>query len=312
MSNKLLRAAACSGAALTAITAAVYEGVLNINVNNFISSKINVVDPAQTDACANDYNVEAGNWWGGAEKRTEKLEYKNGSVIYAVVIPAEKDSGKWAIINHGYTSGPDGMSRYAMEYHKRGYNCLLPYLRGHGKDKNRYCSMGWYDKDYVVAWAQRIVTWDENAQIVIHGESMGAATTMLATGEYLPANVKAAVEDCGYTTVMEQYEVTLKANHIPPHPVLDMLNAYSHIAGKFDFNKTSPIEAVARSVTPTLFVHGEADNLIPISMMDEVYNACSAPKDKFTVPGAAHASSSSVDPEYYWKKVDEFLVKFIK
>ena len=43
------------------------------------------------------------------------------------------------------------------------------------------------------------------AQVVLHGVSMGAATVMMTTGEQLPENVRAAVEDCGYTDVWEEF-----------------------------------------------------------------------------------------------------------
>ena len=45
-------------------------------------------------------------------------------------------------------------------------------------------------------------------------------------------------------------------------------------------------------------------------MLDEVYNACSAEKDKLTVPDAVHAVASLVHPDIYWAKVDEFKAKY--
>ena len=36
------------------------------------------------------------------------------------------------------------------------------------------------------------------------GVSMGAATVMMTAGEPLPPNVRAIVEDCGYTTAWEE------------------------------------------------------------------------------------------------------------
>ena len=40
---------------------------------------------------------------------------------------------------------------------------------------------------------------DPKARIVLHGESMGASDVMMALGEPLPKNVKAVIEDSGYS-----------------------------------------------------------------------------------------------------------------
>jgi len=305
--------AAALGAAGAGLSALVFEGALNIRFSQWISGHFNLRDPEQDALGENEYSMMAHAWWDSYEdKHEEALEDKNGDIINCTVVNAEEPTHKWAVIVHGYTSSPEGMCRYAMEYNKRGYNCVMPLLRGHGKDSHRYCSMGWYDKDMVVNWIEWIVLQDPDAQIVIHGESMGAATTMLTTGEKLPTNVRCAVSDCGYTSVYAQYTSVLESKGIPAVPLIPMVNAYSKAIGHFDFKKCSPLEAVKRSVTPTLFVHGERDDFVPFSMLEEVYNACGAPKDKFSVPGAVHASSSNLAPEFYWEQVDKWLAQYIK
>ena len=45
----------------------------------------------------------------------------------------------------------------------------------------------------------------EDAEIVLHGLSMGAATVLMVSGERLPEQVKAIIEDCGYTSVSVSY-----------------------------------------------------------------------------------------------------------
>ena len=46
-------------------------------------------------------------------------------------------------------------------------------------------------------------------RIVIHGISMGAATTMMTAGEETPDAVKVFVEDCGYTSVWDVFSSEL-------------------------------------------------------------------------------------------------------
>ncbi len=46
----------------------------------------------------------------------------------------------------------------------------------------------------------------DSLQAVVHGISMGAATTMMLSGEKLPAYIRCFVEDCGYTSVWDQFQ----------------------------------------------------------------------------------------------------------
>ena len=157
-------------------------------------------------------------------------------------------------------------------------------------------------------WTGRVVQNDRDAEILLHGYSMGAVTVMLATGEKLPPQVKAAVCDCGFTSCWEQYANVIKLYaNLPAFPLLYAVNATSILRGNFDIRKNKPIDAVRRSVTPTVFLHGTADNFVPFAMMDRLYDACAAPKAKQAIADADHAQSVYVDPKLYWETIDSFL-----
>ena len=137
---------------------------------------------------------------------------------------------------------------------------------------------------------------------------MGAVTVMLSTGEALPPQVKAAVADCGFTSCWEQYANVIKYyTKLPPFPLLYAVNAASILRRNFDIRKNVPIDAVKRSVTPTVFLHGTADAFVPFSMMDRLYDACAAPKARQPIEGADHARAVYTDPGLYWRTVDGFL-----
>ena len=228
--------------------------------------------------------------------------------IHAYIIPSEHPTHKWAVLCHGYNASPESTGVYAEHYHKLGYNCICPSLRGWGNDETKYCTMGYHDKDVCMAWIDYIVDKDPDAEIVLHGYSMGAVAVMLATGEALPHQVKAAVADCGFTSCWEQYANVIKyCTKLPPFPLLNAVNAASIHRRNFDIRKNVPIDAVSRSVTPTVFLHGTADDFVPFWMMDRLYDACAAPKAKQPIEGADHARAVYKDPALYWKTVDGFL-----
>ena len=55
-----------------------------------------------------------------------------------------------------------------------GYNCLFPYLCGHGASESNYVTMGWNDRIDIKAWIDYIINENANAKIVLFGLSMGA------------------------------------------------------------------------------------------------------------------------------------------
>ena len=214
---------------------------------------------------------------------------------------------------HGYSSRPRTMARQGVVFNEMGYNVLLPYMRGHRKSEQNHCTMGYLDKDDIVDWINYIVSIDTDSQIVVMGCSMGGATTMLVTGEDLPENVKCAVEDCGYTNCYEEFKAQIgEILHLPAFPFLDAANTYSKLFHGWDFKKCTPVEAVARSKTPTLFIHGEKDTFVPYDMLAVNYDACAAEKDILSIPDAEHAEACDVHPELYWPKVREFVAKYVK
>lgn len=251
-------------------------------------------------------------WYAAQEKETVSIRANGGNEIFADILRASDSTGKWAIVVHGYASKPEEMGHYACRYYENGYNVLLPHLKAHGLDKEKYCSMGYYDRYYVTAWIDYLVTEFPECEIVLHGVSMGSATVMLATGEKLPDNVKCAVADCGYTNCYSEYASQFrKILHLPAFPMLNIVNMISKLRGNFDLRKCSPDKAVARSETPTFFIHGEKDSFVPYAMLDKLYAACPAEKDKLSVKGAVHAASSLVDPERYWDRAERFISRYI-
>ena len=204
------------------------------------------------------------------------------------------------------------MGQFAQVYHDvYGMNVVLPDLRGHGKSEGTYVGYGYHDRLDLITWIDRILGIDPDAVIILHGISMGAATCMMATGEKLPSNVKACIEDAGFSTAIEEFAhvySTLKQKPpISSDVLLPILRQIGKVRAGYDLNDAAPIEAVKRSVTPTLFIHGEADKFIPCSMMYKLFEAAACEKMCMVVPGADHVMSVVKDPEGYWAKVEMFL-----
>jgi fermentation-respiration switch protein FrsA (DUF1100 family) len=233
--------------------------------------------------------------------------------LHANYIPASSDSHKYAILIHGIWTNSEYCGIYARHYLERGVNCLLPDLRGFGKSEGDYIGYGLDDSMDIMSWIDYLITVDPKAEIILHGVSMGAATTLMTTGAKLPDNVKAAIADSSFTTLRAEfasaYRILSKAL-IPIPLALAISRGIILLRSGFDINDVNCLKAVARSKTPTLFTHGDEDTFINPQMCSRLYEAAACPKQYCMILGANHIEGVVKDPENYWNKVDGFLAKY--
>ncbi len=310
--------AGASAAAFISAAAFMYRLVLS---RSGINSKIanGVMKSQAKEKEADDFRqglenilLNGAEWFDRAEKEELSIPNSEGKMLHASLIRPQTESDIYVICIHGYSSAPRKMGIYAEKFVELGYNVLLPSLRGHAESEDEFVTMGWKDRLDVLDWINRLVELYPDCKIILHGVSMGAATTMMVTGEKLPENVRLAVEDCGYTTVWDifSYKIT-NSMKLPKFPFLytaDRINRYKE---DFSFKEASCVEQVKKSVTPTLFIHGEQDDFVPYEMLDEVFEAAACEKEKVSIPDAPHARSVCAHPEMYWRAVTDFIKKHI-
>ena len=232
--------------------------------------------------------------------------------LHASYIPAKESSHRYALIIHGIRDNCEANGIYAEHYLEKGINCLLPDLRGFGKSEGKYIGYGYDDRLDIIEWIYWIIKRDPDAKIILHGMSMGSATTLMTTGEHLPENVKAAIADSSYTTLREQFVATyktVKGAIIPATVAVFLAKIMILLKSGFDIDNVKPIEAVARSVTPTLFIHGDDDAIIDPRMCSRLYEAAKCPKQYLMILGAGHIEGVVRDPVNYWGKIQAFLDK---
>jgi len=236
----------------------------------------------------------------------------DGKKLHACYIPAKDPANAQgtAIVVHGY-----GDNHYVFLYLVRmyrdefNYNVLFPDLQYHGYSEGDEIQMGWFDRLDLEIWAKEAHKIFNDDFMVFHGVSMGGATVMMASGDELPAYVKAIVEDCGYASVVKQFNQNRKDSFgfIPP----DVLQSASLVTKKkygWGFWEASSMDQLKKSTVPVLFIHGDADDFVPFSHLQLNYDAKkSGYKEMYVCPGAVHANSYAKDPETYKHRVLNFL-----
>ncbi len=255
-----------------------------------------------------EYNLGADYY---ATTTSTSITSEDGLNLYADMTRNE-DSHVWVIVIHGYQASNLNMMNYGVRYADRGYNVLLPDNRAHDKSEGQYIGMGWLDRKDIECWIDWIVEQDEDAEIMLHGVSMGGATTMMVSGDN-PEHVIGYIEDCGYTTVWDIFASELEKRFgLPTFPVLNLASFVSMIQAGYTFEEASSVEQVAKCEEPMLFIHGEDDDFVPVEMGLEVYEAANCEKELYLVEGAGHAASIYKDPDAYWDTVFNFIDTVIK
>lgn len=248
-----------------------------------------------------------------ALKETDLIS--NDSVkLHAYYIEAAHPTSKTAVIVHGHTDNAIRMMHIGYLYsHVMGFNVLLPDLRFHGKSGGESIGMGWNDRHDVARWVNAADSiFYLTDKMVIHGISMGAATVMMLSGDTLNPHVKCLVEDCGYTTVWEQFSHVLKQDFkLPEAPLLPLAEKIARHRFGWGFREASAITQVEQCSLPMLFIHGDADKYVPTEMVYRLYAAKPEPKELWIVPGAAHATSYKDKREEYTAKVKSFVERYI-
>ena len=148
-----------------------------------------------------------------------------------------------------------------------------------------------------------------SAQIVLYGVSMGAATTMIAAAEEsLPACVRCAVEDCGYTSTRDIFADSWeKQCRLPLFPLFHLSDLWCRILYGWSFAKASPLDAVHRCRLPMLFIHGDKDSVVPVEMVHRLYEAKIGDKELWILSGVDHGAAYLHDPQIYAQRVRTFV-----
>ena len=237
----------------------------------------------------------------------------DGVRLHAVYAAAPAKASGTAVLVHGYKDCHISMMQVARIYREQlNFNVLAVDNRFHGLSGGDHIQMGWLDRLDVKLWLPVSHDIFGNDFTVVHGISMGGATTMMLSGEPdLPAYVRAFVDDCGYSSVWDEFKFVLKDEyHLPMFPVLPMADLVCRLRHGWGFREASSVEQLKKSTAPVLFIHGHEDDFVPTDNVLRCYGAkTQGYKDIWVTPSTIHARSSTEHPSEYAARLKEFFSK---
>lgn len=250
----------------------------------------------------------ASQWTNTIKNEKVEVTAKDGITLRGTEYIKDKQIDDWVIILHGYRSNPESVISVGMHFSEKGYNVLIPYMRATGESEGEYIGMGWLDKEDLKCWIDLIIEQNRNSNIILHGSSMGAATVLMASGDTLPNNIKAIIEDSGYTSVWNIFASEAKARfNLPAFPVLNMFEVVANYRAKYDIKEASALEQVKKASVPILFIHGDNDDFVSEYMCEQLYESANCKKDKLIIHGAGHTESRYKELDIYYSKIFDFI-----
>lgn len=247
------------------------------------------------------------NAWFDSKSIETSIKSNRGEKLvgYKFINDQAKD---WVIVVHGYLLSGKAMSIYTKKFYDMGYNVLAIDLLGHGKSEGKTISMGGFDSDNLVLWAEKLTSEYPDAKIILFGISMGAATVLNSLGKGLPASVKAFIEDSGYISLEEIFSHQLKKLYgLPKFLVIPPASLMTKLIGGYSFKEVDASQGIKNTRLPGLLIHGDKDDFVPVENVDRVYNLMSSKKEKHIFTDSIHCQGPFKYPDEYWTLVENFL-----
>ena len=246
--------------------------------------------------------------------RDTTIKAPDGTALHAYYSARMPHTRRTALLIHGYTDCAIRMMHLGRMYERDlNANLLVPDLRNAGASGGDHFQMGWNDRLDMKLWLTLVPQlFGDSAQVIVHGVSMGAATAMMLSGDAdVPPIVAGYIEDCGYTTVDDQFSRELKTQFgLPRQPLIPIASALCRLRYGWSFGEASALRQVAHCGRPMLFIHGTADTYVPTEMVHPLYAAHPGPKQLYLSPGAPHARSYQCHPSDYSRHVRNFVRRY--
>ena len=186
-----------------------------------------------------------------------------------------------------------------------GYSILLFDYRGRGESEGKGVQLTNMERD--IGGAVDYAKAQGYSNITILGFSAGAvAAFIIATQE----DIVAVVADGSFAYVTPLFIKYVVEERNLPEPVVKFFAPGVFLMVKiiYGYEKVDPVDIVADVECPILFIHGEADDLIPVSDVYQLSKASDNPLDQLWIaPSATHCQAYNTDPPGYIARVRGFL-----
>lgn len=205
-----------------------------------------------------------------------------------------EDSDKWAVLIHPFMlNGEMIASKIGPYYYEKGYNIIAPDLRSFGESEGSV-ALGFLESLDVYDWLTLLNNQYKPSQVIVHGISLGGATTNFLSGidqfinngptkintqikSLRELKVVGLVEDCGYTDMTQfadqSYLIGLNIGLTEEN-----FEYYSNAENSLKYCDI-----------PMLIIQGDSDSIVKPENAETVKNTVKGEVQYWSVEGGAHA-----------------------
>ena len=255
------------------------------------------------------WEKEHGLWgnYDSYEKEEYTVKGYKDYELHVTLVKNPVETDKYVIISHGFKSNRYGAVKYVDSYMDLGFNCIIYDLRDHGENKKTALSLGQFESEDLEKLIEDSYNRYGNIKLGLHGESMGAATSLMVLAK--KPKVDFVVADCGFSNLYDLLHAAYDVAKVGT--VLPSVNIAMKLRYGYDMKKTSPKDALVGNEIPICFIHGEADTFI-LPENSQVNKAATAEYSELhLVPNAAHAQSREVLGEAEYRSIISDFLKNI-
>ncbi len=181
---------------------------------------------------------------------------------------------------HGNAGDRRDWAQVAPEFVGRGYNLFILDYRGYGSSEGKPSEKGLYlDGEAAWVWlAER--SRQDGLPATILGKSLGSGVASYLAAKHTPAGL---ILDSAFTAMRDL--IAVHANWLPRFLTPNLFNSLARIS---------------QIACPTLIVHGDLDDLVPLAHGLALYRSLICPKALAVISGAGHNNIDSFDGYYRW------------
>lgn len=244
-------------------------------------------------------------WWipasetppsrGGARKgeRAQATPQSDRRAVAPVRALNKGGLGGVVLYLHGNGSNVGANVEHANRFHRLGLSVFAIDYRGYGKSQGDFPSESQVYEDAQLAWDYLVQQRGVNPhQIYIYGHSLGGAIAIdLAVRHPEAAGL---IVEGSFTSTRAMVDFQKGLFWLFP---IDWL-----LTQRFD-----SLSKVDRLQMPVLFIHGTADNVVPVEMSKKLFDAAPEPKQLYIVPDGGHNNVAQIGGAEYLQIVSQFL-----
>lgn len=255
-------------------------------------------------------------WLAQTQKFNEQLRLQHGAqpisfqskdgIHLAGLLFTRPQAQRNLLLCHGYSRSKERL--FNLIHLFPDDNILIFDYRGHGESQGDYTTIGFYEKNDVLAAFNYLKTAEQTKELPIFGigVSMGAVSLLAAAAEH--NEFKGIVVDSVFKQLDEQVaKMFPEKTGLPLVPFINVCNSIFNYICNCRMSDVNSISCAQRLKTPIFIIHSNHDSMADVAAAHALYNAISGPKKLWIVDNAIHARIYKKYPEDYIKHVSEFF-----